>query len=65
MPEPERNPVRIDPVSATAVAALETDPFYRSICAAKARFAEPTTGADYVVMVRYPRAPVARVMGGS
>jgi GNAT superfamily N-acetyltransferase len=25
----------------------------------EARFAEPTTGADYAVMVRYPNAPAA------
>src|ERR1700680_974582 len=38
MPEHEhRHLVRIDPASVCAVAALENDPFYRSICAAYER----------------------------
>lgn len=50
-----------DRVSATCY--LETFsprnlPFYERLgFVTEARFAEPTTGADYAVMVRYPGAP--------
>ncbi len=38
MSEHEHKPVvTIDPANASAVAALENDPFYRSICASSAR----------------------------